>query len=64
MSLDRHYTQSQAARLLGVSVSTIRRHVRRGRQTQGREGIWPVATISGQLRLIPERALRRWVTQA
>lgn len=56
------YTYREAARLLGVSVRTIRNMIQAGYRSSGRDGIYPVAVLSPQIKRIPARALARFVS--
>ena len=40
------YSYADAAELLGVSPDTVRRLVKRGEETEGQDGLYPVTWIS------------------
>ena len=60
-TVEQHYTQRQAAGLLGLSVSTVRRLVHAGARTRGREGIYPVRVVSATVKLLPASAINRFL---
>ena len=57
--LEQHYKVGEAARLVSVDRSTIRRALAEGRRTKGKHGIYPTAQIRGMTR-IPASSLHRW----
>jgi len=54
---ERQYTYEEAARLLSVSVNTVRDYVRLGRRTQGKDGLWPILDINWRTKRIPASTL-------
>lgn len=57
--IEQHYTLQQAAGLLSCDESTLRRAIRLGRDTSGREGLYPVAHVGSHPR-IPASSLASW----
>ena len=59
-TIEEHLSIASAAERLEVSRSTIERLVRRGKATNGREGIFPVVMIASDLR-IPASSMQRYL---
>jgi len=53
-------TLAEAARKLDVSVKTIRRYIAKGRQTKGKDGIWPAYRLPGKI-VIPPDAVDKYL---
>lgn len=64
MNTEQQYTIKEAAGLLRVSLSTLRRYLRTGYSTQGIDGIWPWSAPTRQCVRIPASAINRFLERA
>lgn len=60
-STEQQYSYAEAAKLLGVSYSTVRALVNEGLRTGGKAGIFPIYKLSHKLVRIPASAINRYL---
>ena len=60
-ALEQHLAPAEIAKRLGVGERVVWQWVARGRETLGREGIWPVFKLGHRIVRVPESAVARFV---
>jgi hypothetical protein len=63
-TVEQHYTPRELAGMLQVSMSTVRRYLRAGYRTQGRDGIWPWAQPTIQCIRIPASSVNLFLQRS
>ncbi len=59
--VDRQYSVNEVADILGVGKTTVKELVAEGRQTQGRDGLFPTYIISSRVMRIPASAINAFL---
>jgi predicted transcriptional regulator len=59
--VEKHYTASEVAELLGVSERSVWNYVDKGETTKGKDGIFPVVKLSHKVVRIPARAVNKFL---
>lgn len=59
LELEQHYDPKTVGKLMSVCKMTVLRACERGKDTRGREGIWPWYRL-GQAIRIPTSSVERW----
>jgi predicted DNA-binding transcriptional regulator AlpA len=60
-SIEEHYTVDEVAGLLRVSPATVWRKIELGKETRGKEGIYPTRKLGHRIVRIPASAVNRYL---
>lgn len=64
VKVEQHYSEDDVARLLNVSRRTVRRWLKRGRETAGVEGLYPTVRLAANMVRIPASTLETFLEQS
>ncbi len=61
--IEKHYDKKGVAELLSCSTRTINRMIKKGEESQGRDGLAPVTRRESGIVLIPESTVEKYLTR-
>lgn len=59
--VEKHYSVTELAELLGVAERTVWNYIARGEKSQGKDGIYPVVKLSHKVVRVPARAVNKFL---